>query len=179
MSTEIQLYLKKLFATLCVALFLYGIYMIRDLMVILFFSSFLALLITPLVEKAKKFKIPEWITILCVFFIIIILASVIIGTIIPIIIQYVVQLVNSISLGSSRALAIYHESGIQGFHFHPYIESILIQLSAGINIESILTLVRENAGSIQAFITKQIGTVTNNGISLVGSIGGTITNWFI
>lgn len=177
MNNELQIYAKKVFLTLLIAIIVYGAYLTKNTLVMLVISGFFTILITPLVEKWKKYHIPEWLTIVFVYISILVVASIIIGTIIPIIINYISNIINQITLWSNQAQEIYTKDGLAGFHFHPYIETIINWIFAGVNIEDILGIIKQNAGSIQQFITNQVGNVTTGGISLVSTIGGTITSW--
>lgn len=73
----------------------------------------MALLITPLVDSWKKYKIPEWLTIIIVYLGIITLAVVVIGTIIPIIINYISNVVTQLRDWATSAQQIFINEGIQ------------------------------------------------------------------
>lgn len=47
------------------------------------------------------------------------------------------------------------------------------------NINTLIELIKQNAGTIQKFLTNQLSTITTGSVSIVSSIGGTITNWFM
>ncbi len=177
MNTELQTYAKKVFLTLGIAVLVYGAYRTQNTLIMLVISGFFTILITPLVEKWKKYRIPEWLTIVIVYIGILLVASIIVGTIIPIVINYVSNVINQITTWSNQAQEIYMREGLDGFHLHPYIQNMVEWIFAGINIEDILGIIKQNAGSIQQFITNQAGNITNGGISLVSTIGGTITSW--
>lgn len=177
MSPEIQLWLKKLFATLLFAIGLYGLYLSYSIFSLLFIAAFLAVLIIPLVDYLKKYKIPEWLTIIFVYCALIIIAGVVLGTIIPIIITYVSGLITQIIQWSTEAQAVYMREGLAGFNLPQWLEGIILYVITPENIDQILSIIKQNAGNIQTFITNQIGTITSSGITVVSTIGGAITNW--
>ena len=89
MSVEIQLWIKKLFATLIFFGICYGAYLVQSTIFLIVIAGFLTIMITPLAEKWKKYKIPEWLTVVVIYFVIILLASIIVGTLIPIILKFI------------------------------------------------------------------------------------------
>lgn len=177
MSPEIRLWIKKLFATVLFALLLYGLYISQSILSLLFIAGFLSILIIPLVDRLKKYKIPEWLTIILVYSGILLIAGIVIGTILPIVITYVSTIVGQVIQWSTEAQATYMRHGISGFHLPHWIESIVLYIITPENIDYILSIIKQNAGNIQTFITNQIGTITSSGITVVSTIGGAITNW--
>lgn len=115
MQKELILWTKKLLIILAFAIILYGIYITSSIIITLLAAGFLTLLITPLVEKWKKYHIPEWLTVIVVYAVIILLASIVIGTIIPIIINYLMELARQITHWASTAQDTYIRYGIDGF----------------------------------------------------------------
>jgi predicted PurR-regulated permease PerM len=177
MSNELTLWTKKIIIVLGLAAILYILYHLSSLVLVLLISGFLTVLITPLVEKWKKYHIPEWITILSVYVIIFFLGMIVIGTLIPIIITYVSDTVNIIITWVNNAQSIYAREGIEGFHFHPYIERLILFIFGENNIEHTLDIIKQNAGNIQSIVTKQISSVTSGGISIVSALGSAVANW--
>jgi predicted PurR-regulated permease PerM len=85
-------------------------------------------MVTPLVEIGEKYKIPSWITLTAVLLIVFLLGSIVVGTLIPIVVNYISDVVNAISSWAVRAKEIYTNQGIHGFQFHPYIERGILLL---------------------------------------------------
>lgn len=45
-----------------------------------------------------------------------------------------------------------------------------------LNVDNLISILKENVGSIQSFLTNQVSSLTSGGISLVSSVGGFFTN---
>lgn len=176
MQKELTLWIKKLLIILVFAVILYGIYTTSSIIITILAAGFLTLLITPLAEKWKKYHIPEWLTVIIVYSIIIFLASIAIGSIIPIIINYLVELARQITHWASTAQDTYIHYGIDGFAMPKWIKNGILYFFSEENINSTLDVLKQNAGTIQTFLTNQISSITTGGISLVGNIGAGITN---
>ncbi len=176
MQNEIILWIKKLIATAVVIFIAYAIYLTKDTIVLLLTSGFLTLLITPLVEKWKKYKIPEWITVVFVYFLLIFLATVVMVSIIPIIVNYLVNIVEQVTLWSQTAQQTFTRYGIAGFNLPDFLEKLILYLFSEENINSTLDIIKQNAGSIQTFLTNQLSSITSGGLTIVSSIGSAFTN---
>ncbi|MBP6981298.1 AI-2E family transporter [Candidatus Gracilibacteria bacterium] len=177
MSSELILWIKKIFIVIAIGTFLYGIYFTWGILFIILISGFLTIIFTPIIEKGEKYRIPSWITLLGIYIIILVLLGIVIGTLIPIIITYVTDTVNAIIKWANTAQNIYMQSGIHGFGFHPYIEKAVTLVLGQNNIEHTLDLIKQNAGSIQSFFTGQISNITSGGFSFVSNLGGLISDW--
>ncbi len=177
MSSELILWIKKIFIVIAIGTFLYGIYFTWGILFIILISGFLTIIFTPIIEKWEKYRIPSWITLLGIYIIILVLLGIVIGTLIPIIITYVTDTVNAIIKWANTAQNIYMQSGIHGFWFHPYIEKAVTLVLGQNNIEHTLDLIKQNAGSIQSFFTGQISNITSGWFSFVSNLWGLISDW--
>lgn len=65
------------------------------------------MLIIPLVDKWKKHKIPEWMTVAIVYIILILMASIVVITIIPIVTNYVTGVISQVTRWSITAQETY------------------------------------------------------------------------
>lgn len=177
MSSELILWIKKIFIVIIIGTFLYGIYLTWGILFIILISGFLTIIFTPIIEKWEKYRIPSWITLLGIYIIILVLLGIVIGTLIPIIINYVTDTVNAIIKWANTAQNIYIQSGIHGFWFHPYIEKVVTLVLGQNNIEHTLDLIKQNAGSIQSFFTGQISNITSGWFSFVSNLWWLISDW--
>lgn len=178
MSHEIKIWIKKLIATGLFLAILYGMYITSSTIIMFLAAGFITLLITPLVEKWKKYHIPEWLTIVVVYLIILLLATIVIGTIIPIIINYLADIAKQITKWSMWAQQNYSRYGIHGFDMPNWIKNGILYFFSEENIASTFDMIKQNAGTIQTFLTDKISTITTGGISIVSNIGSGITNIF-
>jgi predicted PurR-regulated permease PerM len=177
MQNDISLWTKKVLVTFVFGVFIYLLYNLKSLVLVLVISGFLTLLIIPLIEKGRRYRVPEWITIISVYVLIFFLGSIVIGTLIPIIIDYVTDTVAIITNWVNTAQSTYATEGIKGFHFHPYLERIVLFVFGETNIEHTLDIIKQNAGNIQSIVTKQISNLTTWGLSIVSAVGGAVANW--
>jgi predicted PurR-regulated permease PerM len=127
----------------------------------------------------QKRHIHPSITILSVYLTIIIIASIMAGTIIPIIINYVSGTISTIIEWTKVAQSTYAVGGIHGFGLHPYIEHSIVFLFDTANIDHTLAFIRDNAGNIQSVITSQLSSLTSGSVSMLSSVGGVFFNWLL
>lgn len=179
MQNDIILWIKKLVATAGILFIGYMMYLTKDTLMLLLSAGFLTLLIIPLVEKWKKYKIPEWVTVIFVYCLLVFLATVVMVSIIPIIINYLVNIVQQVTHWSQTAQETFLRYGIAGFHLPDFVERVILYLFSEENINSTLDIIKQNAGSIQSFLTNQLTSLTSGGISIVSGIGSAITNIFM
>jgi predicted PurR-regulated permease PerM len=140
-------------------------------------AGFMTILINPLAERGERHKIPAWLTVIGVYIVIFFLGSIVIGTLIPIIVDYVTDTVATVTTWVNQAQGIYTRDGLSGFHFHPYIEKVIRLVFGESNIEHTLDIIKQNAGNIQSILTTQISSLTSGGISIVSAVGGAVANW--
>lgn len=179
MSKEIEIWIKKIISLGIIAIICYIIYLTQNIISMLVISGFLTLLITPLVEKWKKHKIPEWITICFVYICIIFLVVVVFAAIIPIIINYLVSITTQIIEWSKNAQEIFLQKWIAGFNLPHWMEKWINFIFDERNINTLIDLIKQNAWTIQKFLTTQLSSITSGSVSIVSTIGSTITNWFM
>ncbi|GAB0175068.1 MAG: AI-2E family transporter [Candidatus Altimarinota bacterium] len=179
MEKEILIWIKKLIVTILIGLLCYGIYISREIFFILLISGFLTIIISPLVTLGEKYKIPAWVTVIGVFIAIILLLLIVVGTLIPIISNYISDSIGTVTSWTNNAKEIYLTQGIEGFHLNPYIERAILFLFGEKNIDHTFDIIKQNAGNIQSFLTSQISSITSGGISIMSQVGGAITNWLL
>lgn len=177
MNTEIITWIKKICILLFIIGLLYILYTLSSLVLIIVIAGFITILINPLAERGEKYNIPAWISVIGVYIVIFFLWSIVIGTLIPIIIDYVTNTVTIITNWVNTAQSVYIREGLSGFHFHPYIEKIIRLVFWEANIEHTLDIIKQNAGNIQSVVTTQISSLTSGSISIVSAVGGVVANW--
>jgi predicted PurR-regulated permease PerM len=177
MSKELILWIKKIFILLLIVWGIYIIYILSSLVLTIVIAGFMTVLINPLAEKWEKHHIPVWLSILGVYIVIFFLWSIVIGTLIPIVIDYVSSTISTITYWINQAQWIYLREGLSGFHFHPYIEKTIRLVLWESNIEHTLDIIKQNTGNIQSMITTQVSSLTSGGISIVSAVGGVVANW--
>ncbi len=177
MQSELILFMKKM---LVVSLFIslwFILYSLSSILLILIIAGFITILINPLANLWEKHKIPAWLTVLWVYIIILLLWSIVIGTLIPIIINYLTDTANLIIGWVNSAQAIYLKEWITWFHFHPYIEKWIVLIFGEKNIEHTLDIIKQNIWNIQSILTSQISSITSSGISVVSTVSSVVWSW--
>jgi predicted PurR-regulated permease PerM len=177
MQNELALFIKKMLVIFLFIALWYALYSVSSILLIILISGFITMLINPLAEKGEKYHIPAWVTVIWVYIIIFLLWSIVIGTLIPIIIDYLSDTATLVIQWVNNAQIIYLKEGISGFHFHPYAEKIILFVFGEKNIEHTLDIIKQNAWNIQAILTNQIWSITSGGISVVSAVGWAVANW--
>ncbi len=179
MANELILWIQKILILIAILIIGYLLYMMQSLIIVLIISGFITILITPLIELMERRWIHASFTILWVYLAIIIIGSIVAGTIIPIIINYVSDTVTAVITWTRTAQSTYAIQGIHGFGLNPYIERAIVFLFAEKNIEKTLSFIRDNAGNIQSVVTGQLSSLTSGGFSILSSVGGVFFNWIL
>lgn len=155
------------------------LYEIRSIVFLILISGFLTIITHPLISFGERYKVPAWLSIIGVFIVVFLLGSIVIGTLIPIVMNYVSDSIGAITLWASTAKEVYVSKGIPGFGLHPYIEKVVTFLLSGRNIDHTLDIIKQNAGNIQTFLTTQISSLTSGGLTIVSQVGGAIASWIL
>ena len=179
MEKELLQWTKKLIVTILIGLLCYVIYVSRDIFFIILISGFLTIIISPLVDIGERYRVPAWISVIWVFIALLLLLLIVVGTLIPIISNYISESIGTVTTWTNNAKEIYLTQGIEGFHLHPYIERTILFLFGEENIDHTFDIIKQNAWSIQSFLTSQISTLTTWGLSIVSQVGWAITNWLL
>lgn len=58
-----------------------------------------------------------------------------------------------------------------------WIENGILQLFNEENIADTVDILKQNVGTIQNFLTKQVAAITNGGLSVLSTIGSMFTSW--
>lgn len=179
MREELKLWINKIFILIILGMTGYFIYEIRGILFTILISLFLMIIINPIIQLGVRYHIPAWISLTGIYITVLILGSIVIGTLIPIVISYVTDTISTIIAWANTAKEVYTTSGIQWFHFHPYIEKGILFLFGEQNIDHTLDIIKQNAGNIQLFLTSQISSITSWGLTIMSQVWGIITEWIL
>jgi predicted PurR-regulated permease PerM len=178
MTQDISLWIKKILVLFLITGLLYVLYTISDTLIIVLIAGFITILVNPLVNLGERHHVPSWLTLMWVYIGFFVLGSVIIGTFIPIITDYISIIIRTIIDWANNIQQVYTtQGGLQWFNLHPYIERGILFLFWEANINHTLDIIKQNAGSIQSFLTNQITSLTTGWISFVSSVGWVVTEW--
>jgi predicted PurR-regulated permease PerM len=107
MSQELILWIKKILIIVAFGLIGLFLYNILSLIIILAIAGFFTILVNPLVDKGEARGIPAWVTTIGIYILIFLLGSIVIGTLIPIVINYVTDTATLIIRWANSAQSIY------------------------------------------------------------------------
>ena len=179
MPISLSLWIKMVFSLLLILIGLFILYILSPIVVMLVISGFLTILMSPLVDRGEKYDIPSWVTVIGIYVAVFLLGSIVIGTLVPIVINYVTDTATLVIHWVNTAQETYLKNWIAWFHFNSYIEKVILFVFGEKNIGHTLDIIKQNAGSIQAILTNQISSLTTGGISIVSAVGGVVANWLL
>lgn len=179
MTQELSLWTKKIMILLAIVAGLYILWMLSTILLVVLIAGFLTIVMNPLIDIWLRHHVPSWVTLIGVYIIMFLLGGIVIGTLIPIVIDYISQTATLVITWVNSSQSVYLKEGIQWFHFHPYIERIILLILWEGNIEHTLDIIKQNAGNIQSIVTTQIGSLTSGSLSLVSAVGGVVANWWL
>lgn len=179
MSTELTLWIKKILILIAILATWYLLYMMKSLLLVLVISAFITILISPLIDMMEKKGVHASLTIIWLYLIVIIIGTIVAGTIVPIIITYVSETVTTVIEWTKTAQSTYTTQWIQWFGLNPYLERSIQFLINEKNIDQTLSFIRDNAGNIQSIITDQLSSLTTGGFQVLSSVGGVFFNWVL
>lgn len=147
-NEEYKSFLIKLIIILVFSLCLLFFYKILNIIFILFISSFLTLLFSPLLNKFNEWKINDFFWIIIIFLIFLVILTLVFFSIIPLILNQNIEIFSETSKFANNLIDIYKNKWVEWFWFPKIIENILINL----NIEQILNLINENTAQFSTFL---------------------------
>ncbi|MDP2090735.1 MAG: AI-2E family transporter [Candidatus Gracilibacteria bacterium] len=148
------------------------IYEISNLLIILGLGLFLNILFSPLLNKFNKWKISDGIGITIIYILILITIFVLLFSIVPIFIKQFALFLNILTNGINNSIDIYNTKGIDGFNLPEFVKNLLLHL----DVDKILTTLKENIGQISFFITNNLKDFLTSGIGLISGITNFIAN---
>ena len=107
MNQDISLWMRKICILIGITILGYLLYALRDIVFIVVISLFLTIMVNPLVNLGEKYKVPAWLTLTFILIIVLLLGSIVVGTLVPIIVNYISDVVNAVSNWTLKAKEIY------------------------------------------------------------------------
>ncbi|MDD3302480.1 MAG: AI-2E family transporter [Candidatus Gracilibacteria bacterium] len=147
-------------------------YKILNIIVMLVLSLFLCILFSPFLNKLNKWKINDLTGIILIFIGILLVVMLIMLLIIPLIVNQIIILFSEITNYVSQLLDTYNTSGIEGFGL-PLIAQDFV---SSLNVEQVLTLIKENSTQISSFLGANIKNFITSGAGIIFTVGSFIFN---
>jgi predicted PurR-regulated permease PerM len=174
-SSSLSLWTKKIGIIIVYALIAYIAYNMGGVIFILMISGFLTLLFAGVVDTWERRRIPAWLTLMIIYIIATLSLILIVSTVLPIFVEYITKWVSSLIVWINALQTNISTGGVRSLWLHPYIERGLDFVIGRVKLESVLTMIKDNAGTIQTFITTQVKSITSGGISIIGNVGSALT----
>ncbi len=160
MHPDSLVFLRKLSV---LAVFLSGLFLVYELLhiiAILAFAAFFAALFSPALTAMNRWKIPDFLGILLIYFGIILLAVTVFATTLPIFATQIVALFSALSSIADRLASDYASGGIAALG----IPEFLVPLVSLFDPASALSSLRDNAGSIAKAVAGFLSSVGIKGV---------------
>ena len=165
-STEFSLFLKKIVTLLLIWAFLWIAYKIQYVLWMFLVSGFLAILFNPLVELGRKKRVPAWFTVIAVYIWVILILLFIIGTVLPLLINFISQGVTAFTGWIQNIQSTYNSWWVEAFHLPWFLQSF-VNTS---NLEDMFAILQSNAKDIQSFLTNQATNITSGTLNIGASV---------
>lgn len=161
---------KSALAIIGILLLAYGLYHIRGILVTFFIAIFFAATINPFISKMEARKIPRWIGIFIIYFILIGIIGLLISLIIPILITQVPKIAESIitALGN-----LFPSIQIDA----SFITETVNNIQSYLNNINISDITNSNIKSLLNSASTVVNETWQNALSIIASIGGGLFNF--
>lgn len=172
MHPDSLVFLRKLSV---LAVFLSGLFLVYELLhilTILAFAAFFTALFSPALTAMNRWKIPDFLGILLIYFGIILLAVTVFATTLPIFATQIVALFSALSSIADRLASDYASGGIAALG----IPEFLVPLVSLFDPASALSSLRDNAGSIAKAVAGFLSSVGIKGVGVFAAFGAGIAD---
>lgn len=165
-------FISKILIILWISLALLFAYSIGNIIVLLLISLFLNILFSPILNKLNKYKIPDSLWIILIYIWIFILVFLMFFAIVPIFIKQISVLINLSLEIVNNLITVYNAKWIDGLWLPKFVSQMLVN----IDINEILTWIKNNIWEISSFVSKNLKNFLTNWAWIIFSITNAITN---
>lgn len=163
-------FLRKLTVLTVFFLGLLVAYELLHVLAILAFAAFFTALFSPALTAMNRWKIPDFLGILLIYFGIILLAVTVFATTLPIFATQIVELFSTLSALADRLASDYASGGVAALG----IPGFLVPLVSLFDPASALSSLRDNAGSIAKAVAGFLSSVGIKGVGVFAAFGAGI-----
>jgi len=174
-SLEYSYFVKKVLTVIWLLILVWFFYNISNILVLLILSLFLSVLFSPLLNKLNKWKINDLIWIIMIFTWLLLVVALIMFLIVPLIVNQFLVFITWITDSVNNLLNIYNTYWIHWFWLPLIVENFINNL----NIEQVLTLIKENSTQISSFLWSNLKTFITSGAWVIFSVGSWIFNFVL
>lgn len=170
---------KQLFVKLCI-IALFGIlcfilYKLFSLLLLLVFSFFFAIILSPLVNFFHRYKIPDIVSLLIVFISIFFVLFLFLFSFFPIFFRQLQEIFLLIQTELWKWISIYEKQGIEWLPFSHAIQPIL----ETIDIDFLIEILKSNIQNIATFFAWNITNIVKGGVGIFVSFGNFLFQFFL
>lgn len=174
-SLEYSYFVKKVLTVIWLLILVWFFYNISNILVLLILSLFLSVLFSPLLNKLNKWKINDLIWIIMIFTWLLLVVALIMFLIVPLIVNQFLVFITWITDSVNNLLNIYNTYWIHWFWLPLIVENFINNL----NIEQVLTLIKENSTQISSFLWSNLKTFITSGAWVIFSVGSWVFNFVL
>ncbi|MDD2916847.1 MAG: AI-2E family transporter [Candidatus Gracilibacteria bacterium] len=169
-SDSLVVFTQKALILLSLAAGLYMLYSLSSTLAVLFFSGFLTILFSPLLDSMNRKRIPDWLGILFIFLGILFFFFVALFAIIPIFAKQITLLFSYVGSTFSTLDALYKSGGVDALGFPSFLKSYISTVDFG----TLFEFVQNNISSISGIATTLSKNLFQGSTSIVSSVSGGI-----
>lgn len=167
---SLEVFSQKILVILLFMGGLYMLYLLSGVLSILFFSLFLTILFSPVLEKMGKKGVPDWLGIILIFLGIFLFFFVVLFAIVPIFVKQITLLTAYISSSFGHMESLYRAGGIDALGFPSFLQSYIKTVDFGTFFE----LIRNNFSSISTVAGSLSKNILESSTSIISSLSGGI-----
>lgn len=160
----------KLLIILAFLSVLYFLYSLLSFLYLLFFAFFLTLLFSPFLNKMNKYKIPDFLGILIIYWIIILLFLITIFSVFPILIKQSYLFIDFLQNFINNLSINYSKNWIEWLGLPSQLVNLIKPYLETIDFNSIFQALKDNFASISKFIASHMWDVASAWTNLIISI---------
>lgn len=165
-------FLRKLAVFTLFAFGLFLAYRLLHVIAIIAFAAFLTALFSPAVSTFEKWKIPDFVAVIFIYFGIFVLAASVFATTLPIFATQIVALFSTISSFADRLSADFAAGGVGALGLPDF----LVPLVSLFDPASALSSFRDNAGGIAKSVATFLSAVGAKGVGAFASFGAGVVD---
>lgn len=174
-SSEEKKFIRKIFIILWFTILALFLYKIINVVIILLISLFLSILFSPFLNRLNKRKINDLLWIILIFLWLFFVIGLIMFLVIPLIINQGIIWFTWLTNWANNLLEIYNTSWLDWLWLPVIIKDFLKNL----DIEQILSLIKDNSSQISSFLWSNIKNVIANWAWIIWSVTSSLFNFVL
>lgn len=181
LNEENRNYFTKILITTLFLIGLFFIYQIINIIALLLFAIFLNILFAPFLNRLNKWRINDWVWMFIIYTIIFTIILIVVFSIVPIFIEQISLLINSLSNYVTQTILSYQTSWIDWLWLPKFLNSSLSYIDENelLDINELLNSLKDNVSTISTFVWKNLKNFLTNWAWVIFSITWFFINFFL